>query len=72
LTEKFPDEDDALCRAWQTHTTTASGDGEKMRCLVTGEEAVPARLHPAIKNVLGCSSSGAALVSFNAAAFLLL
>lgn len=65
---KFPDEDDALCRAWQTHYD-GDGDGETMRCLVTGEEAVPEKTHPAIKNVLGAQSSGAALVSFNAEAF---
>jgi CRISPR-associated protein Csd1 len=66
--EKFPDEDDALCRAWQEHYD-GGGDGEKMRCLVTGEEVVPEKTHPAIKNVVGAQSSGAALVSFNAEAF---
>lgn len=65
---KFPDEDDALCRAWQTHYDGGE-DGKTMRCLVTGEEVVPAKIHPAIKNVIGAQSSGAALVSFNADAF---
>jgi len=65
---EFPGEDDALCRAWQTHYD-GDGDGETMRCLVTGEEAVPEKTHPAIKNVMGAQSSGAALVSFNAEAF---
>ena len=40
-----------------------------MRCLVTGERAVPDKVHPAIKNVQGAQSSGAALVSFNGEAF---
>lgn len=64
----FPGENQALCRAWQTHYDGAA-DGEAMRCLVTGEEAVPENTHPSIKNVLGAQSSGAALVSFNAPAF---
>ncbi len=39
------------------------------RCLVTGEEAPVARLHPSIKGVQGAQSSGASLVSFNLDAF---
>lgn len=39
-------------------------------CLVTGDRAVPARLHePKIKGVTNAQSSGALLVSFNASAF---
>lgn len=38
-------------------------------CLVTGENAPVARLHPAIKGVWGAQSSGASLVSFNLDAF---
>lgn len=38
-------------------------------CLVTGESAPVARLHPSIKGVWGAQSSGAALVSFNLDAF---
>src|ERR1700733_4116133 len=38
-------------------------------CLVTGEMAPIARLHPSIKGVPGAQSSGAALVSFNLDAF---
>ena len=38
-------------------------------CLVTGEVASIARLHPSIKGVPGAQSSGAALVSFNLDAF---
>ncbi|WP_458861830.1 type I-C CRISPR-associated protein Cas8c/Csd1 [Acidaminobacterium chupaoyuni] len=64
----FPDEREALCRAWQEHYD-GEEEGETMRCLVTGKEAVPAKIHPAIKNVSGAQSSGAALVSFNADAF---
>lgn len=39
------------------------------RCLVTGKVAPIARLHPLLKDVRGAQSSGAALVSFNGAAF---
>jgi CRISPR-associated protein Csd1 len=38
-------------------------------CLVSGEHATVARLHPAIKGVSGAQSSGASLVSFNLEAF---
>ena len=34
-------------------------------CLVSGETAPVARLHPSIKGVMGAQSSGASLVSFN-------
>ncbi|WP_068088970.1 type I-C CRISPR-associated protein Cas8c/Csd1 [Polycladidibacter stylochi] len=40
-------------------------DGANGLCLVSGEEAPIARLHPPIKGVMGAQSSGAALVSFN-------
>lgn len=39
------------------------------RCLITGKEAGIARIHPAIKGVMGAQAAGAALVSFNAPAF---
>lgn len=39
-------------------------------CLVSGEQALPARLHePKIKGVAGAQTAGALLVSFNAPAF---
>lgn len=45
--------------------------GEKMSaaCLITGEHAPVARLHPAIKGVWDAQSSGASIVSFNLDAF---
>jgi CRISPR-associated protein Csd1 len=65
---RLPGECAALCQAWQNHYDQ-DAEGEKMRCLVTGERAVPDKVHPAIKNVQGAQSSGAALVSFNGEAF---
>lgn len=47
----------------------AGENGMRGMCLVTGEEAPLARLHPAIKGVNGAQSSGASLVSFNLDAF---
>lgn len=44
-------------------------DGMRGMCLVTGEQAPLARLHPAIKGVNGAQSSGASIVSFNLEAF---
>jgi CRISPR-associated protein Csd1 len=62
---RFPGDDDELCRAWQRYYDRDDDGKEKMRCLVTGELSVPENIHPAIKNVAGAQSSGAALVSFN-------
>lgn len=47
----------------------AAGQGTEGLCLVTGRNAVIARLHPAIKGVPGAQTSGAPLVSFNLDAF---
>jgi CRISPR-associated protein Csd1 len=49
--------------------TRSGGGGAAGLCLVTGEEAAVARLHPSIKGVRGAQSSGAAIVSFNQSAF---
>jgi CRISPR-associated protein Csd1 len=46
-----------------------SADAPEAVCLVTGAMAPIARLHPAIKGVMGAQSSGASLVSFNLDAF---
>lgn len=47
---------------------TDSG-GRSAVCLVSGERALVARVHPAIKGVNGAQSSGAGVVSFNLDAF---
>jgi CRISPR-associated protein Csd1 len=44
-------------------------DARTRQCLVSGESAPAAMLHPAVKGVPGAQSSGAYLVSFNAEAF---
>jgi CRISPR-associated protein Csd1 len=48
-----------------------AADGEKTSavCLVTGEQAPIARLHPGVKGVWGGQSSGGSIVSFNLDAF---
>lgn len=54
-----------IAQAWDE----AYADDEKTemgRCLVTGQKAPVAILHPSIKGIVGAQSSGAALVSFNA------
>jgi len=47
----------------------ASSNETRGICLVTGEHAPIARLHPAIKGVYDAQSSGASIVSFNLGAF---
>ena len=54
--------------AWDT-AYQSEGDGPQGICLATGELGPVESVHPAIKNVAGAQSSGAALVSFNAPAF---
>lgn len=48
---------------------SAEGDKSRATCLVTGDRAPVARLHPAVKGVWGAQSSGASIVSFNLDAF---
>jgi CRISPR-associated protein Csd1 len=47
----------------------SAGDKTSAACLVTGDYAPMARLHPAIKGVWDAQSSGASIVSFNLDAF---
>lgn len=63
-----PLQDEAIKGAWM-HRLNSVRTESPMRCLVTGEVAPIARLHPPIKGVYGAQSSGASLVSFNARAF---
>lgn len=60
---------DPLVRSTWDHCYQATEDGPEMVCLVTGAYGPVENVHPAIKNVQGAQSSGAALVSFNAPAF---
>lgn len=64
----FVQRDPAIREAWQRHYDGDSQE-EPSVCLVTGQQAVPEKVHPSIKGVQGAQSSGAALVSFNAEAF---
>lgn len=56
----------AIVAATLASTGEAKADGV---CLVSGDEAVIERLHPAIKGVWGAQTSGANIVSFNLDAF---
>lgn len=66
--EGFAHKDPAVRQAWE-HYYGAASDGPQGICLVTGEWGSVESIHPAIKNVAGAQSVGAALVSFNAPAF---
>lgn len=65
--ERFLHERPAARELWRRIGTEGAADGRT--CLVTGERAPVARLHPSIKGVWGAQSSGASLVSFNAEAY---
>lgn len=71
-----PDVDQLVSQRPAAHDWWKQRRGEKVagrqpthRCLVSGEACVPASKHPAVKRVPGGSTSGVAVVSFNAAAF---
>lgn len=62
-------EDADVRRAWDAANRSGADGGAVMRCLVTGEEAPIARLHPPIKGIADAQPMGASLVGFNSAAF---
>jgi CRISPR-associated protein Csd1 len=65
----FAQEDSEIQSIWEAKSAVISPNSTVMRCLVTGEKAPIARLHPSIKGINGAQPSGASLVSFNAPAF---
>lgn len=65
--EGFLHDRPAACALWGRIGAEAASDPRL--CLVTGDSAPVARLHPSIKGVWGAQSSGASLVSFNLDAF---
>lgn len=56
---------------WWRKQEAANNEGPAVfsQCLLSGQEAPVARLHPKIKGVSGSQSAGASLVSFNAKAY---
>lgn len=56
-----------ICQAWEN--SLAGQDAIRMQCLVTGDIAPIARLHPNLKGVNGTLSGGGALVGFNQPSF---
>jgi len=65
---QFVHERPEMQRVWLASLASVEKNTPGM-CLVSGEVAPLARLHPPIKGVTGAQSSGAALVSFNLDAF---
>ncbi|UTD28998.1 type I-C CRISPR-associated protein Cas8c/Csd1 [Bradyrhizobium sp. WD16] len=68
LDDVFIHDRPAARELWAT-LSAGSGKNAEAICLVSGEKAPVARLHPAIKGVWGAQSSGASIVSFNLDAF---
>lgn len=64
---KFVHEDSAIRQAWEKYK--GASDSELIQCLVTGETAPLARLHPSLKGIRDSNSTGATLVGFNAHAY---
>jgi len=64
---EYAHDDPVIREVWQAHI---SGKNEpRMQCLVTGELAPIARLHPSLKRIRGAQATGASLVSFNERAY---
>ena len=66
--ENFAQDDPAIQAYWKEKIHKGSNQPE-MQCLITGEKAPIATLHPVIKGIMGGQSMGNTLVSFNARAF---
>lgn len=64
----FAHEDPVICAAWDRYYRSR-GEGEQGICLVKGERASIAKIHPKIKGVRDAQSAGAAIVSFNDRAY---
>jgi len=69
--EKRPVHESKRVQAWWL-ASQKMGDDEptvNAQCLISGDDAPIARLHPKIKGVTGSQAAGASLVSFNANAY---
>lgn len=64
---EFVHKEPSVRKAWENHL--AGQDAEQLQCLVTGETAPVARLHPSLKGIRGGQPTGTTLVGFNAAAY---
>ncbi len=64
----FVHEQPEIRRVWEEYQSQTTNE-YKSQCLVTGEIAPIARLHPSIKGVRDTNSTGATIVGFNARAY---
>ena len=64
---RFVHEEAAIRQAWERYK--GGSRAELIQCLVTGEIAPLARLHPNLKGIRDANPTGATLVGFNAAAY---
>jgi len=67
--QRYLHERPAARAVWTRLSSGSATSSQQGICLVTGERAPLARLHPAIKGVMGAQSSGASIVSFNLESF---
>ena len=65
---KYVHEVPEIRHVWENYRANSENE-TKGQCLITGEVAPIARLHPALKGVKGANSAGATLVGFNASAY---
>ena len=61
---RFAEDDPLIRKAWMDALEVES-DAPEGLCMLTGQHAPVARLHPAIKGVMGAQPSGGSLISYN-------
>lgn len=64
---EYVHDDPAIRQIWEAYK--AGKDAISSQCLVTGEVAPIARLHPSLKGIRNANPTGASLVGFNARAY---
>lgn len=67
--QEFIHERPVAKECWLKHLDQKASAGDQAVCLVSGEQAPVARLHPAVKGVRGAKTSGGSVVSFNCRSF---
>lgn len=66
INDRFAQDDPAIQKCWQKYKQSGQSGSLREQCLVTGEIAEIAKVHPNIKGIKDAQSSGASLISFNA------
>ena len=67
--DAFIHDSESIKAYWKGRKAPSPGTADGPQCLLCGDAASPVRLHPNVKGLIGASTSGVPMVSFNNAAF---